>query len=143
MKGLETLIKLKKRALDELRREVAALERQKQQLADLSAQLSRDLAKELELTSRQPGMSMFFSGFAKRVKARQEQIGAEMQALEKKIIERTREVTEAFAELKKFEIARDRAKKRAEKEAQRKETVRLDEIAGQQNDRKRRHPVEQ
>jgi hypothetical protein len=40
MKGLDTLIKLHKRTLDELRRKIGALENQKQQLLDTSKKLT-------------------------------------------------------------------------------------------------------
>ena len=46
------------------------------------------------------------------------------------------EIREKFSELKKYEIARDNRLKRAKEEADRKERILLDEIAGQQHRRK-------
>lgn len=138
MKGLDTLIKLKKRDLDDIRRELGSLENQKQQLIDASQKLSEDLRREIETAGRQPEMSQFFGGFSKRIKNRQEEIAQEVKNLDKKIEVIREQVREAFGELKKLEIAKQQKKQREEKEAQRKETIQLDEIAGQQDRRRRK-----
>lgn len=139
MKGLDTLIKLHKRALDELRRAIGVLENQKLQLQNLSRRLADELRKEMEEAGKRPEMGQFFGGFAKRIKTRQEHIATEIKALDKKIDTLTDEARAAYGELKKYEVAKANAKRRAEKEAQRKETIRLDEIAGQQDRRKRKN----
>jgi len=41
-------------------------------------------------------------------------------------------ISEEFSEQKKFEIARDNAMRREKEEEKRKDTIQLDEIAGQQ-----------
>lgn len=138
MKGLDTLIKLHKRALDELRRAIGVLENQKLQLQNLSRRLADELRKEMEEAGKQPEMGQFFGGFAKRIKTRQEHIAAEIKTLDKKIDTLTDEARAAYGELKKYEVAKANAKRRAEKEALRKETIQLDEIAGQQDRRKKR-----
>ncbi len=139
MKGLDTLIKLHKRTLDELRKQIAVVENQKAQLVALSKRLSDELRHEIEVAGRQPEMGGFFGGFAKRIKARQEQIAAEIKKLDKEIATLTDAAQVAYGEVKKFEIAKANAKKRALKEQDRKDTIRLDEIAGVQDRRKRKN----
>lgn len=136
MKGIDTLIKLHKRTLDELRRQIVAVESQKQQLLNLSKKLSDELADEIRVATGRLDMSQFFGGFAKRIQTRQHNIAAEVKALDKQIDTLTDSARVAFGEVKKYEIAKANAEKRKAKEAARKETAELDEIAGNQHRRK-------
>jgi len=132
MKGLTTLIKLHKRTLDELRRKMSTLENEKDQLQQASLNLRKELENEMQVAKKQAQMSGFFGGFAKRIQKRQEEIAEETRELDKKMAKLNDEIIEAFAELKKIEIALENAKRRAAEEERRKETVLMDEIAGQQ-----------
>lgn len=132
MKTLDTLIRLHKRTLDELRRNMVSLENQKSQLQLAIVNLQKDLDKEMVLAGKQPEMANFFGEFAKRVKTRQETLRGEISALDVKINELNNKIFEAFTELKKYEIARENAKQRAREAENRKETIMLDEIAAQQ-----------
>jgi len=136
MKGLSTLIKLHKRKLDELRREMVTLENQKSQLQKSSANLRQELENEMQMAKKQAEMSSFFGGFAKRIQKRQDEIAEEIRSLDKKMAKLNAEITEAYGELKKFEIAQENAQRRADEEDRRKETILMDEIAGQQHQRK-------
>ncbi len=132
MKTLDTLIRLHKRTLDELRRNMVSLENQKSQLQQAIVNLQKDLDKEMLLAGEQPEMSHFFGEFAKRIKNRQDNLRDEIRSLDIKITELNGKIFEAFAELKKYEIARENAKQRAREAENRKETIMLDEIAAQQ-----------
>ena len=136
MKGLKTLIKLNKRTLDDLRRKMGALENQKNQLLLLSKTLHEELVREMELATKTPEMQNFFGDFAKRIKNRQTEIAKEVQALDKQMDALRAEISEAFSELKKYEIALENANLRLAQAEQRKETIELDEIASQQHIRK-------
>jgi flagellar FliJ protein len=136
MKGLATLIKLSKRKLDELRRKLGNLEGQKAQLEEAIRKLSEELAREMDLAGKQPEMSGFFGGFAKRIQQRQDTMYQEIRKIEIEITKTRGEISEAFSEQKKYEIAADNAKKRAAEEQNRKDTLALDEIAEQQHRRK-------
>lgn len=136
MKGLATLIKLHKRNLDELRRKMVSLENQKVQLRLLSAKLNEELKEEIRLASQRPEMGNFFGDFAKRIKTRQEDIAAEIKALDKQMEKLQDEIAAEFAEVKKFEIAQENERLRARAKEARKETIVLDEIASQQHRRK-------
>jgi len=132
MKTYDTLIKLSKRALDELRREMTAMENEKAQLQQAQARLAKELRDEIEQAGRQPEMSGFFGGFAKRIQAKQNVLAEGLKLLEKKMDALRDKIAEAFADLKKYEIAKENAKQRAAEEQNRKDTLLLDEIAGQQ-----------
>ena len=136
MKGLNTLIKLAKRTLDELRRKMVAFESQKAQLQQLSARLQQELEHEIEMASKQPEMGSFFGGFSKRIQKRQEEIAAEVKKIDNEINALRDKITEAFGEQKKYEIALENSKARAKEAQNRKDTLMLDEIASQQHQRK-------
>jgi flagellar export protein FliJ len=137
MKTLDTLIRLHKRTLDGLRRQMVELETQKSQLQQAIINLQKELDSEVALAGKQPEMANFFGEFAKRIKTRQENLRQEIRALDAKITELNKEIFDAFAELKKYEIAKENAKQRAREEEKRKETLMLDEIAAQQYQRKK------
>lgn len=132
MKTFDTLIRLHKRTLDELRRDMVALETQKSQLQQAIVNLQKELDKEMVLAGQQPEMSNFFGEFAKRVKTRQETLRGEISTIDGKITTLNQKIFEAFTELKKYEIAKENAKQRAREAENRKETIMLDEIAAQQ-----------
>lgn len=136
MKGLKTLIKLNRRKLDELRRRMGVLENQKNQLLAQSARLSKELEQEIAMASQKPEMGQFFGGFAKRIQKRQEDIAAEVRKLDQQMATLRDEIANAFADVKKFEIAEESARKREEVERNRKETIMLDDIAAQQYTRR-------
>lgn len=139
MKGLSTLIKLHKRTLDELRRKITSLENQKAQLLLLSDKLLDELSRENKMATKQLEMARFFGDFAKRIKNRREELAREVASLDKQIASLGEEVAIAYGEVKKFEIAQANIEKREKQKQNRKETIMLDEIAGQQH---RRKPVE-
>lgn len=138
MKGLDTLIKLHKRELDELRRKIGALENQKQQLLDTSKKLNDELQNEMKIAAQKPEMGGFFAGFSKRIQERQKVLAQEVRKLDQQIAKLTDEARIAFGEVKKYEIAKANAEKRAAKERARKETIELDEIASNQDRRKKK-----
>ncbi|MDE3060615.1 MAG: flagellar FliJ family protein [Pseudomonadota bacterium] len=136
MKGLATLIKLSKRRLDELRRKMALLESQKSQLKQVIAALKEELAMEMQLAEKQPEIAHFYGDFAKRMQKRQAEVESEIVSIDKQMEKLAGEMAEAFSELKKFEIAAENERKRIKKEKARRETILLDEIAGQQHRRR-------
>jgi len=136
MKGLNTLIKLHKRTLDDLRRKLVGLEEQKAQLQALSRTLQEELEREMQMATAQPDLSRFFSGFAKRIQKRQEDIAREMQALDRQIAALSEQIAEAFGELKKFEIAQENALRRLKEEEKRRDDALMDDIAARQHRRK-------
>jgi flagellar FliJ protein len=136
MKGIATLIKLHKRTLDDLRRQMVLLENQKEQLLLLSQKLKDDLQKEIVLASQNPEMGNFFSGFSKRMEHRQIEIAGEVRVLDTQMLKLNNEITDAFSDLKKFEIAQENDRIRVKEAAARRDTIAMDEIAEQQHRRK-------
>ena len=137
MKGLATLIRLHKRNLDELRRDMVRLENEKSQLEQAIINLQAELDREMELAETSLEMASFFGEFAKRIKNRQEILRGEIQQVDKKIAKLNDEIFVEFAEVKKFEIALEMKKSQKAEAEKRKETIMLDEIAAQQHRKNR------
>lgn len=136
VKGLNTLIKLQRRELDDLRRKLSVLERQREALVMLSSQLIEELEREIELAIATADMGSFFGNYAERIQQRQEQIRQEVLKINKEMAKISAEIAIKFGDLKKYEIARDQRIAAAKAEENRKETMMLDEIAMQQFVRK-------
>ncbi len=133
MKGLLTLIKLRRRELDQLRRQMGVLQEERARHIARSLALTEQLKKEIESAANQPEMAMFFGNFSDHIAAQQDEIREEVHRVDRRIIQLTAKITEAFGDLKKFEITRDNIKAREAEEARRKEQILLDEIAAQQH----------
>jgi flagellar export protein FliJ len=109
---------------------------QKEQLKLAILALRQEVEMEMHTASQRPEMGNFFGGFAKRMRARESELYAEIEKLDKQMETLQAEIILAFAELKKYEIALENAKERARVTAARRETEAMDEIASQQHHRK-------
>lgn len=130
MKGINTLIRLSKRTLDELRKQQAVLEAQREKLLEAVRKLKQEMEREMSLSAKAPEMATFYGQFAKHIRARQDDIRGEIAKVDAQIEQMADKIAEAFADLKKYEIARDNAKARQKAEEARKETIMMDDIAG-------------
>jgi flagellar FliJ protein len=132
MKALKTLIRLQRRTLNELRKVLGDLERQRGQLIQASLKLSDELQQEIEFASGLPEMGNFFGNFSKRIQKRQQDIAVEVRKVDVKAEEVRKQIAEAFSETKKYEIALENWEREQLVEANRKETILLDDIGIQQ-----------
>ena len=136
MKGLKTLIKLSRRQLDTLRRQMADLQQQKDDMRQAIANLQREMIEEMQSAQQQPHMSQFYGGFASRIRARQEEYEQSMSGLDTQMDELRDTIRDAFAEIKRYELALEAAKQREKQAATRRETIEMDDIAATQFVRK-------
>lgn len=136
MKGLETLIKLQKRDLDRLRKEQVQLEEKREQLLALAAKLHGELMEERRLAIENPLMAGYMGDYEKRVKNRQLEIAKETIGIDQRLAQLAMAISEAFGELKKYEITRDNRREQAKSAADRREQGQMDELGLQQFVRK-------
>lgn len=134
MVRLDNIIRLRQWELDEVRRELAMLlgerEDMEHQLQVMEAEVSdQSRAQSLEVFSVTVGAYMH------GVKMKQEQIMAAIMAKEEEISEQQDKVAEGFRELKTFEIARDQELKRVALEESRQEQLAFDELGIQNHAR--------
>ncbi len=136
MKGLRTLIRLRKQDLDELRRGMVALEAQRAALIARRKMVDRELAAEQRFVADTPYMAFAYGAYARRVIAERADIAARKQALEDDIAALGERLAEAYAEVKKYEIAMTRRVRRQRAEAARREQRDLDELGGNMHRRR-------
>tara|TARA_B100000989_G_C19366494_1_gene395513 strand:- start:250 stop:666 length:417 start_codon:yes stop_codon:yes gene_type:complete len=131
MKGLKTLIRLRKRDLDALRERLASLEGKKERLLQRIEQLHDELQNEIDLAGDMPEMRGFFGDFSKSIKGRQDKIVNEILRIETQIQQVTNDISRQFSELKKYEISYDNYLKEQARLEDEREQKELDEIGVQ------------
>lgn len=132
MKALKTLIRLQRRTLNELRKQLGDLERQRAQLIQASLRLSEELQHEIDLATALPEMGNFFGNFSQRIQRRQQDISKEVRKVDLAAEEVRKKIAEAFSETKKYEIALDNWNRMQLAEQNRKDTILLDDMGIQQ-----------
>lgn len=128
MKSLKTLIRMHKRELDRIRREVAQLEATRDAYIDMVKRMQEELLREIATADELGEMRGFFGDFSEAIKKRQKEIAVKILKVEQQIQELQIEIQARFAELKKFEIAYERHLERVKKAKEKKEQLQLDEV---------------
>jgi flagellar export protein FliJ len=128
MSTLESLIRLHKWQLDERRRDLATLEELAQKLAEERRKLDAEDAREQQAAAASPEAAWSYAGYAKGVIDRRQKL-AQSTAETLLQIARAREaLSEAFQEMKRYEIAEDnRLRLAAQREQKRQQRV-LDDL---------------
>jgi len=129
MKGLPTLIRVRAYELEETRRKLADLEGLKAQLDEAVARLDDDVRLEQQIASGDQGVYFAYAPYAAASIERRRTLVASAADVQKQIEAAAEEVTRAFQELKKFEIAQSNRQRRVRVERNRREQVMLDEVS--------------
>jgi flagellar protein FliJ len=129
MKGIGTLIRLAKFRLDEARRQLAELERLRahlhQSLDRLASEVSREQQQATQTQIKDPYSG--YAAYARVAMDRRSTIEQSIADLAPKLGEAEAAVTAAFQEMKRYEIAEDNHRRRAQEKQQRREQTQLDE----------------
>ncbi|MEZ5758047.1 MAG: flagellar FliJ family protein [Emcibacteraceae bacterium] len=128
-KGLKGIIRLHKWQVDEKRRQITELEVMRGELLEKLNKLINELENEKEAFSRSTVVSINFANYASSVMKRRENLEASVTEIDVSIENMKDELSEAFKELKKYEIVEQRALERKRQEEKRREQERLDEIS--------------
>jgi flagellar FliJ protein len=104
MKSIKTLIKLSKQKLDEKRRELAELEKQREQLIEYSNLMTEELRVEQEFAAREPEMSITFDSYRKRIMEKQANITFALREISRQSLVISDAIAELYGEMKKYEI---------------------------------------
>lgn len=136
MSDYDAIIRFRKWELDELRRELADLEAKRQEVVDSIRE--QDEFVESEKTAETDVMvGMSYGVFAQAALERRAKFLLILEGRDKEVDGKREIVRDAFQELKKIEVARDRALERAKLKENRLEQAEFDEIAIQKYSRKR------
>lgn len=129
MRNRESLIRLHRFQVDEKRRKLAELELMAQEFRARE----RELEAQVEAEQKKAGISdvahFAYPMFAKSVIRRRQNILTSIEDIERQLNTAKEELSEAFRELKKYEIIEDNRKRKVRKEVMRTEQAQLDEVA--------------
>jgi hypothetical protein len=129
MKGIDGLIRLQRWRLDEARRRLADLERLKEEFQGKQRALEEEIARERSFAGADEAGRRAWSNFAERALERRATLARSVAESEAALAAASEEVNQAFREMKKLELAAERAERRQQETAQRREQLRLDEVA--------------
>jgi flagellar export protein FliJ len=129
MKGLPTLIRVRQWELEEKRRKLADLEGLAAQLDEAISRLDDEVKMEQVVATSSTEVNFAYAPYAQAAIERRRTLQASLEDVRQQIDAAHEEVTVAFQELKKYEVAQDNRRKRARVETNRREQIVLDEIA--------------
>ncbi|MES1990583.1 MAG: flagellar export protein FliJ [Pseudomonadota bacterium] len=129
MRNRDSLIRLHRFHVDEKRRKLAELELMIQEFRARE----RELEAQVEAEQKRAGISdvahFAYPMFAKSVIRRRQNILTSIADIEAQLDGAKEELSDAFRELKKYEVIEDNRKRKIRKEVMRVEQVQLDEVA--------------
>jgi len=128
-KGLTSLIRLADANLNEKRRELHEIERQEEELRNRLDALETEKVQEQQNARSLEFGAFAYSGYARGVIERRERIEAQIAAMQEPLEAARQAMSEAFQDLKRYEIALDIRVKSAKAEFERKDTIAMDEMS--------------
>jgi len=129
MNVIEKLIRFHKFDLDEKRRYLHKLEEQEARIQAAINATDHEVEVEQAFSRGEADFAPYYGGYASRVKSEREELQDAL-AKANEVVETAREsVVQAFEELKKYEITKDRHEQRSYLESERQNQITLDEIA--------------
>jgi flagellar protein FliJ len=129
MKSMKTLIRVKQRQLDELKRAISTLEAKREEIYQTISELSERLQKELKAAENLPDLAHFFGDFSRHIRSRQDQLYVMARRTEIEIEKMTLVIRELFNEMKKYEVAHANWEKKNQEMVRKREEKQLDETA--------------
>jgi flagellar biosynthesis chaperone FliJ len=128
MKSMKTLLRVKQREIDALKRQQGIMEKQREDLYKTIDMLADRLMKEMKAAEAMPEMAHFFGDFSAHIKKRQEQIHAHIRRVEAELDKLALVIRDKFSEMKKYELALAAHDKRVADAAKRQDQQAMDEL---------------
>jgi len=129
MNRTDTLLRLKRFRVDEMKRRIAAIEAMKSDLERKLADLDDNVAREKQRAGDSDIGRLAFPSFLRSIEARRENLRTTLKEIEREQAAAQLDMSNAFQDLKSLEVATEQqAKRLAEMQARRAQS-RLDEMA--------------
>ena len=128
MKGLPNLIRMRRWALDEKRRELAELERLREGLEAQLTAIGAELLREQEAARRSVEYGYSYAGYAMAAMSRRTKVEESLRMVDQQMAVARDAVATAFSELKRFEHTQAQRVARNKRVADAREQVVLDDI---------------
>jgi flagellar export protein FliJ len=129
MKRGDTLLRLKKFRVDDLKRRMATLDGMKADLDRKLSDLEESVAREKQRANDSDIGRLAFPSFLRSIETRRENLRATLREIERERATVQADLTTAFQDLKSLELAIDQQNKRAAEIEARRAQSRLDEMA--------------
>ena len=129
MNRTDTLLRLKRFRVDEMKRRMAAIEAMKADLERKLSDLDDNVAREKQRAGDSDIGRLAFPSFLRSIEARRENLRTTLKEIEREYAAAQSDLTNAFQDLKSLEVATDQQTKRLNEMQARRAQARLDEIA--------------
>jgi len=129
MKRGDTLIRLRRFRVDEMKRRMATLDGMKADAERKLADLEDSVARERQRAGDSDIGRLAFPSFLRSIEARRENLRATLKDIERERVTAQADLNVAFQELKSLEFATEQQAKRAQEIEERRAQSRLDEMA--------------
>jgi flagellar protein FliJ len=129
VKPFQSQIRLHKWTVDEAQRQLGELMRLADRLRQDRENLGTEAIREQKAASQSLEAAMTYGAYAEQLIERREKLNRSIAEVEGQVEQAREALTDAFAELKKFELAAEAAEERARKKRDAQEQTLLDEVA--------------
>ncbi len=128
MRGLPGLVRLNQFRLDEARRQLTALETLAEDFRRQIAALDSDLRREADVARESQEGARLYAAFLTSARTRRQRLDNSLADVTRQVGEAHAQVTNAYQELKRYELALESRAKRQAEQARRTDQIRTDEI---------------
>jgi flagellar export protein FliJ len=129
MKRTDSLMRLKRFRVDDLKRRMGTLDSMKSDLERKLADLEESVARERQRANDSDIGRLAFPSFLRSIDSRRENLKETLKEIERERAQCQGELTSAYQDLKSLELAAEQQAKRAAEVEQRRSQSRLDEMA--------------
>ena len=129
MTRTDTLLRLKRFRVDEMKRRIASIDAMKADLERKLTDLDDNVAREKQRAGDSDIGRLAFPSFLRSIEARRENLRTTLKEIEREYAAAQQDLTEAFQDLKSLEVATEQQAKRLSEMQARRAQARLDEIA--------------
>jgi len=129
MNRMDTLLRLKRFRVDEMKRRIAAIDAMKADLERKLTDLDDNVAREKQRAGDSDIGRLAFPSFLRSIEARRENLRITLKDIEREHMAAQIDLSNAFQELKSLEIATEQQAKRLNEIEARRSQSRLDEMA--------------
>jgi chromosome segregation ATPase len=128
MKSIKTLLRVKQREMDALKRQQGVLENQREEVQTIIEGLGNQLISERKAAEAMPEMAHFFGDYSAAIKKQELMMYTHLRRVEAELDKLTQQLRERFSEMKKFELALANWQKRKDAAAAHAAQQEMDEI---------------
>jgi len=129
MNRTDTLLRLKRFRVDEMKRRIASIDAMKADLERKLTDLDDNVAREKQRAGDSDIGRLAFPSFLRSIEARRENLRTTLKEIEREYAAAQQDLTDAFHDLKSLEVATEQQTKRLSEMQARRAQARLDEIA--------------